>query len=118
MVQEVKPQFLFLLEIKATSEKVNNLKFRLGYQNSFVVSCRGRSGGIALFWHEEVNFNLISFSQNHIDGLVTYERKQWRLSGFYGHLEEENRGLAWDLLRWLRGSNTTPWLIGGISMVF
>lgn len=84
-----------------------NLKYRLGFQNCFAVGCEGRSGGIALFWQEDLVFNLNSFSQNHIDVPIYFNGKQWCLSGFYGHPEEENRGLSWDILRWLRGSIMT-----------
>lgn len=59
------------------------------------------------------DFKLISFSLNHIDGWVDFENQQWRLIGFYGLLEEEKRGRFWDLMRWLRGNDSTPWLTGG-----
>lgn len=91
---------------------MNNLKIRLGFQNCFAVDCQRKRGGIALLWQEQLVFNLIYYSQNHIDGGIEFEGKFWQMTCFYGHPEEEKRQLSWDLMRWLKGSDSISWLIG------
>ena len=47
-------------------------------KNCFGVSSNGRSGGLAMFWREDINLSLVSFSKNHVDMLVDEEGKeQW-----------------------------------------
>jgi hypothetical protein len=46
---------------------VENLRFRLGMKECFVVNGEGKGGGLALYWIEDINVDLLSFSKNHID---------------------------------------------------
>lgn len=58
----------------------------------------GRSGGLALFWHHDVDVTVISLSKSHIDVEVcTY--KVFRLTLLYGNPRVEKRKESWDLLR-------------------
>lgn len=58
-------------------------------------------------------FSLISFSNHHIDGWIEWDQKRWRITGFYGFFESDAHHRSWNLLRKLRGSSDTPWLVGG-----
>lgn len=67
----VTPDIVFLSETKVSKEKVEGIKERIGFSNAFGVASRGKSGGLCVFWNEEkVDFNLVSYSQNHICGDV------------------------------------------------
>ncbi|TVU27560.1 hypothetical protein EJB05_19049, partial [Eragrostis curvula] len=57
-----------------------NLKWRLGMKSCFAVSSDGLSGGLALFWHECDEVELLPYSKRHIDVAVRLEAgaPQWR----------------------------------------
>lgn len=91
-----------------------NLKNCLGYSNAFGVASRGRAGGLCLYWKEEIDFTLISFSQNHICGDVRKDGSiVWRFVGIYGWPKEEEKQKTWDLLLQLCDGIVIPILMGG-----
>ncbi|KAK4407846.1 putative mitochondrial protein [Sesamum angolense] len=56
----------------------------------FSVAARGKSGGLALLWNKEIYVDLVS---SHIDARVrlSEESEPWRLIGFYGTPDANNR---------------------------
>lgn len=68
-------------------------------------------------WGErmESRSNYWVFSANHIDVIILEndEMPAWRLIGFYGAPEENNRHKSWDLLRRLNTSSHMPWMVVG-----
>jgi hypothetical protein len=59
----------------------------LGFPNGEAVSAAGQSGGLALFWRQDVLVMTQSMSKLHIDVVFScdmFSPKQWRLTGFYG----------------------------------
>jgi hypothetical protein len=76
----------------------------LGFKGCFAVNSDGLSGGIRLFWSSAVEVDLKSFSQGHIDVMVTMIDKdipQPRLKGFYGAPRVKDRHHSWRCLRTL-----------------
>lgn len=71
--------------------EVEALKSHLGFTNAFGVSSRGIAGGLCLYWKEDVNFSLVSFSQHYICGDVDDGNKKWRFVGIYGWAKEEEK---------------------------
>lgn len=58
---------------------------------------------------------LKSFSLYHID-VEIHENEcgdTWRFTGFYGHPEERNRSVSWDLLCQLNHDQTISWVVMG-----
>ena len=48
----------------------------------------GKSGGLGLFWSENVGVDLLTYSQDHIDIKITDENGMiWRFTGFYSYPE-------------------------------
>ncbi|XP_021743226.1 uncharacterized protein LOC110709322 [Chenopodium quinoa] len=93
--------------------KVENLKGRLGFENSLEVASRGKSGGLCLYWKEKIDFRLVSFSQNHIYGDITTSEGNWRFVGVYGWPKEEDKHRLWNLIRHLCFETSLPILFGG-----
>ena len=58
-----------------------------GFVNGLIILSHGRSGGLALLWTRETNFEIKRFSNHHIDAIVTETSPsfKWRITGFYGH---------------------------------
>ena len=85
---------VFLSETKMHATRAQNLNWRLGFDNSFGVSSDGLSGGLVLFWNNDVSVDLKSFYKSHIDAMVTCEAtgsNAWRFTGFYGEAKRELR---------------------------
>lgn len=50
-----KSAFIFLMETRAPEERIESLRRRLRFQKMFCVEARGRSGGLAMFWNDDVH---------------------------------------------------------------
>ena len=58
MVKEKKPMVVFLMETKIQASLVDKIKVQLGFGSVFMVDNVGRSGGLALFWHKNVEVEI------------------------------------------------------------
>lgn len=88
ILQQHKPQIVFLCETKLRSGQMNKVGKLLKFECCFAVSSKGKSGGLALLWNLDTNVNIASFSNHHIDAEVQTERGKWvRCIGIYGHPE-------------------------------
>ncbi|XP_073046024.1 uncharacterized protein [Primulina eburnea] len=91
-------------------------KHQLGFTWSFMVDCRGRSGGLALFWHELAAVTTKSYSNGHIDCIVHESEQVWHFTGIYGHPDTHMRHFSWELLQCLKDIaelGDLPWIVGG-----
>lgn len=86
----------------------------LRFDNMFVVLRRNLSGNLALFWMNDLDLHIRTFSLQHIDAVVNLRIDDaWRLTGFYGALEVVNREDSWSLLRHLSSQFVLPWVCIG-----
>lgn len=65
----------------------------LEYKHHFIVSPSGLSGGLALFWRNEIDLTVLNSSPNFIDTKVVHKAKEFYLTFIYGSLNrrEEQR---------------------------
>ncbi|KAA3453417.1 reverse transcriptase [Gossypium australe] len=77
--------------------------------------CDGFQRGIVVGMKGNALASVLSFSAYHIDVEVndTMCEEKWRLTGFYGNLDEKGRSDSWKLLRQLSNINNTPWVVLG-----
>lgn len=100
---------IFLMETKLHSSEWHFIKYRLKTPNCLLVDSRGRKGGLALLWPSTIIVTVKSYSTHHIKAIVQEEDgTRWRLVGFYGHHEVNNRKLSWNLLRFLANKDDNP----------
>jgi hypothetical protein len=81
----------------------------------FVVNGEGKGGGLALYWIEDINVDLLSFSKNHIDVHISggpYDR-MWRGTFVYGEPKTSDHHHMWTKLRKMRDRSDRPWLMLG-----
>lgn len=91
LVRARKPNFIFLCETLSSSFAIESIRVRLGYDCAFTVDCHGHSGGLCFLWKDSATCNILNYSQNHIDVLVSDSDGDWRFTGFYGHPERGRR---------------------------
>jgi hypothetical protein len=100
MVKEKKPMVVFLMETKLQACQVE--KVQLGFGSVFVVDSIGRSGGLALFWHENVEVEIQNYSRRHINAKVRSDisGQWWKFIGFMGiqkSLKEMKLGVSYNI---------------------
>jgi hypothetical protein len=94
---------VFLMETKLRKEKMDLIKYKLGFPNIFAVDSVGKSGGMALFGGSKVVVNVQNFSLQHINCSVETREvgSKWKFIGFYRHPVVAKWYKAWELLRYL-----------------
>ncbi|KAG5414824.1 hypothetical protein IGI04_002391 [Brassica rapa subsp. trilocularis] len=112
------PDVILLVETKHVDSYVKQLAKDLGYQNVFVVSANGSSGGVAVFWSERVRITMLdnptlyctnmciqdgtnTFWMSYIYGnlVAKYRKEQWNgliQSEIAGYLKDKPRLLVGD----------------------
>lgn len=66
-----------------------------------------------MFWNDINNISISSYSMHHIDLSIRDENGDWRVTGFYGHLNRGRRHITRNLLRQLANLNNQPWMVIG-----
>jgi exonuclease III len=113
--KQVDPDVLFVCETKLRENRIDWLRWKLGMPNMIVKDPEGQSGGLVMFWKNEINVKLIGFiSRHHIDTEITEEDGfVWRFTGIYGEPKTDKRENTWRLLRTLKHQSDKPWLCVG-----
>ena len=105
---------LCILETQIAKTRVENLRYTLGFDNCFAVASSGRSGGLGVFWNNNVMVKVNHFSQYHIDAeFAEPEKDKWRLTFMYGEAKRNLRHRTWELMKFMRGESDLPWLCMG-----
>lgn len=93
-------------------EEMRSIQAKLPYDAMLAFPFLRRKGGLAMLWTKaEVDLHIQTYTQNHIDALIlTNPMKPWRITGFYGRLEEHLRHETWGLLRHLQTRHSYPWV--------
>lgn len=114
-LRQYDPHLLVLMETKcrANAKNLNKIKLSFNYSGCFSVDCVGRNGGLCLFWKEEVDVLIRSYSKFHIDASIIWNSKVWRFSGLYGNPNANFRRHTWELLQRLHNHDESTWVVGG-----
>ncbi|KAL5703663.1 hypothetical protein ACHQM5_022190 [Ranunculus cassubicifolius] len=115
LVWEHQPDVMFLSETKAKKRKMLKVQKQIKYQGMEVVDPIGRSGGLALFWKEGVDLEILIANKNHISGKISNypANKDWFFSFVYGHPVSHHRKIVWNDLRNFAGVVEGPWALMG-----
>lgn len=114
LIKVHKPDFLFLSETIFFTKKIKELRIKHGFAQCFSVDRVGRSGGLAIFWRNNVHCEITSYSRNHINvNFFNNTVASWSVSCFYGYPERTRRKDSWDFLRRLAGLAQLPWVVIG-----
>jgi exonuclease III len=112
--ERVKPDVLFLSETHLDKAKAGKLKRRLGFDKMEVWESDGRSGGLLMFWQEELGVSSVEARANSIDlRIKETSGAGWRFTGFYGEPSGDRKHLSWDYMRELHAMVDLPWIMVG-----
>lgn len=83
----------------------------MGFYNCFNVNRNGMRGGLAMLQSSDMEVNIVSYNNHHID-IIVHETKMMkcRCTWVYGHPEGSQKRHTWTLPRRLTGLFSFPWL--------
>ena len=82
------PSIVFLSETWLDKARLEDIRIKLNFVGMIEVCRDTREGGIIIYWKEDVDFSLGTFSPNHIVGILNKVKEdEWRFTGFYGESE-------------------------------
>lgn len=93
VVRKEDPSLVFLIETKIPKMDLLEIKRKLDHFQGLAVPSVGKSGGLALLWKKDVIVKVQTFSERHIDAIISGGAgdKQWRFTGFYSNPETSKR---------------------------
>ena len=105
---------VFLAETWMDEARLVLIQDRIKFKHKFVASRRNKVGGLVIFWKEDFDLTIETFSKNHIDTTVNKNKvEEWRFTGFYGKLDTRNRHEAWACIKNLKSRGSAPWICAG-----
>ncbi|KAG7536410.1 Reverse transcriptase domain [Arabidopsis suecica] len=113
MRREHFPDFLFLMETKNSSTHVLKVQRWMGYDHSHIVNPIGLSGGLALFWKNSYEVEVINSDHRIIDVKVKLGSLSFFISCVYGDPSTHLRQLVWDKLIDIGTTRDEPWIVLG-----
>lgn len=66
-----------------------------------------------MFWNDQVNISIHSYSLNHIHGKGGDEDREWCFTSVYGFPEESKKKKTWELLKTVSVTVTDDWICFG-----
>lgn len=97
LVLETSPDMLFISESKICQFKANIICVMLNFDNCFCVNPYGKKGGLILFWNANMNVTVLSYSQGHVDCLVSCNPSPYYFTDFYGNPNTNTSNISWNL---------------------
>ena len=84
---------------KADKPILERVGRRIQFINLFFVPRINSSGGLALYWKSDLDMDVQSFSNRHIDAFINHGvDNAWRFTSFYGDPNTASREHSWSLL--------------------
>ena len=101
------------MKTKLDLEWMGKVKEWCKFKHGLIVPSQGKSGGLAMFWREEVKLDIQTYSSSHIDAWVHGGDNVgwWHLTGFYGEPDTSKIVESWQKMKHLCGTSDLPWLI-------
>lgn len=117
LIRDHRPSIVFLSETQVHDlDYFESLRTRLGFPHAEEVLSFGQSGGLGLFWNDNVDIHVRAKDTYFIDAVVDGQNPNvasWRLTCFYGHPTRSERHRSWETLRTLSDEDSLPWLVLG-----
>lgn len=79
------------METKSQDDVVFHVFESMRFVNKFTVPPQSLSGGLALFWKDDVKIDILSSSQNFIDTKLKFQQVESFITFMYGAPQVENR---------------------------
>ena len=92
LVKMYAPSIVFLMETKSREGYLKKLCAKLHLENVFIVPRINTSGGLALYWRNDIDLKVMNSFTSYINTVVNPgEDDAWRFTSFYGDPAIANR---------------------------
>ena len=107
-----RPSLVFLMETRNNDELMERLRKKMRYDNWSYVNPKVLSGGLALWWNNEVKMKVMEATKNCINTLVTMEgkRNMSRVCWIYGSTYFDERRDWWEYIKQFVDIFKIPWM--------
>ncbi|KAG5536301.1 hypothetical protein RHGRI_023918 [Rhododendron griersonianum] len=115
LVRRNRPSIVFLMETKNNKVKLEIFRRRLRFPFSFYVDPIGLSGGLALWWTNNVGVDVEHANKNLMHVVVNDKATNayWASTFVYGCPSRSGRQEVWDCIKSIARSESLPWLCMG-----
>ncbi|CAN6725654.1 unnamed protein product [Malus baccata var. baccata] len=115
LIRKYRPSMVFLSETKMKDHRIDGVRRIMGFKKGFNVPPVGRSGGLSIWWGEELEVNIQQSSKHVIDAWVRLvDDASWtRVTGVYGTAYREEKASFWEWMNHQFSPSSIPWLCGG-----
>ena len=110
-----KPHIVFLMETKQKNSYVTKIRKKCNFTNEWLVTPTGLSGGLALWWNDDLIVNILSSTTNVIHTSVSgsnFEVPNY-LTFVYGPTDEGDRLICWDYITNIANHINQSWMCIG-----
>ena len=110
-----KPQLVFLMETKQKRTYVKKIKKKCNFLHEWIVDPVGLSGGLALFWSDDIIVNISSSSANIIHTSIAgskFDTPRY-ITFVYGPTDENYRNACWEEITCLARHMNQSWMCIG-----
>ncbi|WZY87924.1 hypothetical protein YC2023_044659 [Brassica napus] len=111
--KNISPDIMFLMETKNNDEFIKKKLQSLNYPHYVSIPPDGTSGGLALYWKDNITLEVLDSSPNIIDTKVSFKGSQSFISFIYGAPAVENRAAFWAKVSQIGNDRELPWLLAG-----
>ncbi|QHN80325.1 Reverse transcriptase [Arachis hypogaea] len=96
LCKKVKPLIVFLMETRASQERMSRIRRRLNFDKFFCVEPRGLSGGLCLLWKSNINIDVYEWCDNYIKASININNvMKWQGVFVYGNPVFQKRRKLW-----------------------
>lgn len=71
LIHQHNPCIVFLCESKLPAEQIHRIQAQLGFSHAFAIDAIGSRGGLAFFWKESMDMQILLHSTGHVDMFCT-----------------------------------------------
>jgi exonuclease III len=115
LIRTYRPLIVFICETRQGENKIKELKCRLGLKFCTSHVGKGKGAGIALYWDEQVDLEVLALGPRFIDVLIKNgpNNQSWRITFVYGEPKAAERHHMWTTLSRIKDNANAPWLMLG-----
>lgn len=111
LCKSLQPSILFLMETRAPGVRIERMRRSLKFKYAFWVDSMGLSGGLGLFWRDNIDIQVLFSSQNVIHSAVVLKESgdAFECSFIYGNPIYQQRRYLWSRIADLQPHLNKPW---------
>ncbi|GLU05331.1 hypothetical protein SLE2022_224350 [Rubroshorea leprosula] len=115
LIFKYRPCLVFLMETKKPRRYLEPLRRKFAFSSSAYVEPQGYSGGLALWWTEDINLSIFYSDKNMFDGCCSDAAftTSWHFSLVYGEPNVQLRRNVWNKVLNMGRPESIPWLLMG-----